>query len=87
VMRADDDAALVDGLIHRFKLSAGEAELLYWVVKGTALRDIADVLGSSPRTVQKHLDQVLEKLGVQTRSAAVELAISRVPGLGRSTER
>ncbi|HEX2012142.1 MAG TPA: response regulator [Roseateles sp.] len=81
VMREADDAALLDGLIHGFKLTAREAEVLYWVVKGKTNQDIGDILGSSPRTVQKHLEHVFEKLGVETRTAAAALAMSRVRGL------
>jgi len=81
VMREADDAALMDGLIHGFKLTAREAEVLYWVVKGKTNADIGDILGSSPRTVQKHLEHVFEKLGVETRTAAAALAMSRVRGL------
>jgi DNA-binding NarL/FixJ family response regulator len=81
VMREADDAALMDGLVHSFKLTAREAEVLYWVVKGKTNADIGDILGSSPRTVQKHLEHVFEKLGVETRTAAAALAMSRVRGL------
>lgn len=81
VMREADDAALMDGLIHGFRLTAREAEVLYWVVKGKTNADIGDILGSSPRTVQKHLEHVFEKLGVETRTAAAALAMSKVRGL------
>lgn len=81
VMREADDAALMDGLVHSFKLTAREAEVLYWVVKGKTNADIGYILGSSPRTVQKHLEHVFEKLGVETRTAAAALAMSRVRGL------
>jgi len=81
VMREADDAALMDGLIHGFKLTAREAEVLYWVVKGKTNLDIGDILGSSPRTVQKHLEHVFEKLGVETRTAAAAMAMGKVRGL------
>jgi len=81
VMREADDAALMDGLIHGFKLTAREAEVLYWVVKGKTNADIGDILGSSPRTVQKHLEHVFEKLGVETRTAAAAMAMGKVRGL------
>ena len=81
VMREADDAALMDGLIHGFKLTTREAEVLYWVVKGKTNLDIGDILGSSPRTVQKHLEHVFEKLGVETRTAAAAMAMGKVRGL------
>ena len=67
-------AAIVTAVMQTFKLTLREAEVLYWVVKGKTNRDIADILGMSPRTVNKHLEHVFEKLGVETRAAAAALA-------------
>jgi DNA-binding CsgD family transcriptional regulator len=66
------------------RLTAREAEVLYWVVKGKTNRDVGDILGASPRTITKHLEHVFEKLGVETRTAAAALALSRVKDLARS---
>lgn len=82
VMREASDAATVQSLAAAFKLTAREAQVLYWVVKGKTNRDIADILGMSPRTVNKHLEHVFEKLGVETRTAAAGLAMGRVRQLG-----
>ena len=49
-------------------------EVLSWVAKGKTNRDVADILGLSSRTVNKHLEHVFEKLGVETRAAATALA-------------
>ena len=51
-----------------------EAEVLSWLAKGKTNRDIADILGMSPRTVNKHLEHIFEKLGVETRTAAAAVA-------------
>ena len=84
VMRESDDAAVVEAVMLACKLTAREAEVLYWVVKGKTNRDIGDILGTSPRTITKHLEHVFEKLGVETRTAAAALALSRVKELARS---
>jgi DNA-binding NarL/FixJ family response regulator len=55
-------------------LTPRETEVLSWLAKGKTNRDIADILGMSPRTVNKHLEHIFEKLGVETRSAATALA-------------
>ena len=55
-------------------LTPREAEVLSWLAKGKTNRDIGDILGMSHRTVNKHLEHVYEKLGVETRSAAAALA-------------
>ncbi|EON16796.1 two-component system response regulator [Cupriavidus necator] len=52
-------------------LTLREAEVMAWVARGKTNRDIADILGMSPRTVNKHLEHIYEKLGVETRTAAV----------------
>jgi DNA-binding CsgD family transcriptional regulator len=52
--------------------------VLYWVVKGKINRDIGDILGSSPATVKKHLEHILAKMGVETRTAGAAMALSRI---------
>lgn len=59
---------------HAPSLTAREAEVLLWVARGKTNRDIAEILGMSPRTVNKHLEHVFEKLGVETRTAAAAAA-------------
>ncbi len=55
-------------------LTPRETEVLSWVAKGKTNRDVAEILCMSPRTVNKHLEHVFEKLGVETRAAAAGLA-------------
>jgi DNA-binding CsgD family transcriptional regulator len=43
---------------------------LLWIARGKSNRDIGDILGLSPRTVNKHLEQVYSKLGVENRASA-----------------
>jgi CheY-like chemotaxis protein/DNA-binding CsgD family transcriptional regulator len=71
------DTAAIDVLVAAFKLTAREAEVLVWVAKGKTNRDIGDILGASPRTVTKHMEHILQKLGVETRTAAAGLALGR----------
>jgi DNA-binding response OmpR family regulator/DNA-binding CsgD family transcriptional regulator len=80
VLREENDGAAVETLIAAFRLTQREAEVLYWVVQGKTSKDIGDILGSSPRTVNKHLEHVFEKLGVETRTAAANLALGKLRG-------
>ena len=57
-----------------FGLTLREGEVLSWLSKGKTNRDIAQILGLSPRTVDKHLEQVYAKLGVENRTAAAAIA-------------
>jgi DNA-binding NarL/FixJ family response regulator len=61
-------------LINIFGLTQKEAEVLYWAMQGKTNKDVADILGGSPRTVNKHMEHIFEKLGVETRTAAAALA-------------
>ena len=56
--------------------------MLSWLAKGKTNRDIADILGMSPATVKKHLERVYVKLGVETRTAAASVALSRLRPAG-----
>jgi DNA-binding response OmpR family regulator len=57
-------------LRQHFGLTLRESEVLLWIARGKSNRDIADILGLSHRTVNKHLEQVYAKLGVENRASA-----------------
>ncbi len=56
-------------------LSPREAEVLLWMAQGKANHDIATILGCSHATVKKHAVHIFAKLGVETRAAAMLIAI------------
>jgi DNA-binding CsgD family transcriptional regulator len=66
-------AQRIDG----FGLTRRESEVLAWVGRGKTNRDISAILGMSPRTVQKHVEHIFQKLGVETRTAAATKAIEQ----------
>ncbi len=78
VLREESDAAQINALMALFKLTQREAEVLNWVIKGKTNKDIGDILGTSPRTVNKHLEHVFAKLNVETRTAAASLAMNKL---------
>lgn len=69
---ADSDQ---ETLQRAFSLTSREAEVLLWLSGGKANRDIGEILNISPRTVNKHLEQVFVKLGVENRAAATAAAV------------
>ncbi|MBP6902642.1 MAG: response regulator [Burkholderiaceae bacterium] len=73
-----DDAAVIEAMVQAFRVTAREAEVLYWVAKGKTNRDIGDILGASPRTITKHMEHILQKLGVETRTAAAGMVLGRL---------
>lgn len=60
----------------KLNLTLREAEVLVWLARGKANRDIGEILGLSPRTVNKHLEQIYAKIGVENRAAATALAVT-----------
>jgi DNA-binding NarL/FixJ family response regulator len=51
------------------------AEALLWLAQGKTNSDIASILGISESTVKKHVQEIFEKLGVETRGAATVRAL------------
>lgn len=64
-----------DALRQAFGLTQRESEVLLWIARGKSNKDIGDILGLSPRTVNKHLEQVYTKLGVENRASAAIKAV------------
>ena len=56
-------------------LTMRESEVLLWISRGKANREIGEILAISPRTVNKHLEQIFVKLGVENRASAAARAI------------
>ncbi|MCC4284919.1 DNA-binding response regulator [Marinobacter salarius] len=59
----------------RFSLTGRESDVLLWIANGKTNREIGQILEMSPRTVNKHLEQVFRKLGVENRTSAAAAAI------------
>jgi DNA-binding NarL/FixJ family response regulator len=62
-------------LAKAFGLSPREAEVLIWLAHGKSNKDIAEILEMSPRTVNKHLEQIFNKLAVEKRTSAATMAV------------
>lgn len=78
LLSEESDEAQIHALTTTFGLTKRESEVLYWAIKGKTNRDIGDILGTSPRTVNKHLEHVFTKLGVETRTAAASFVASKL---------
>lgn len=64
------------------KITVREADVLLWISRGKSNRDISEILNISARTVNKHLEQVFTKLGVENRAAAASIATRVVAAYG-----
>jgi DNA-binding CsgD family transcriptional regulator len=65
-------------------LTEREADVLGWIAQGKTDAETGMVLGISPRTVAKHLEHIFDKLGVETRTAAVVRAVETARSDGHS---
>ena len=59
----------------QFGLTPRAAEALLWLAQGKTNSDIAVILGITESTVKKHVQEMFEKLGVETRGAATVRAL------------
>ena len=62
-------------LAEAFDITTREADVLLWITHGKSNREVAEILSLSPRTVNKHLEQIFAKLGVENRTAAATMAV------------
>jgi DNA-binding CsgD family transcriptional regulator len=56
-------------------LSRRELEALAWIAQGKTNSELAAILGISLSTAKKHVEHILDKLGVETRTAAASIAL------------
>ena len=66
-----------DALMRALRLTQREAEVLHWVALGKTNTEVGSVLAMSPRTVNKHLEHIFQKLNVETRTAATTVALNK----------
>jgi DNA-binding CsgD family transcriptional regulator len=69
--RSAIDPAALAGL----PLTRRESEILAYVAVGKTNPEIGTILGISTRTVSKHMEHILQRLGVETRTAAAAYAL------------
>lgn len=68
------------------QLTRSENGVLKWMVEGKRNAEIANIVGVSPRTVEKHVQAILRKLEVENRATAIiramELCVQAAPARG-----
>ena len=75
LLETERAASALESRLQHAALTARETEVLSWIAKGKTNRDIAEILSLSHRTVNKHLEHIYQKLGVETRAAAAAVAM------------
>jgi DNA-binding CsgD family transcriptional regulator len=67
------DPALQLQNLQKYGLTRRESDVLLWLAQRKTNVEIAIILGMSKRTVEKHLEHIFVKLGVETRGAAATI--------------
>jgi DNA-binding NarL/FixJ family response regulator len=68
------DFSSADPLV-KLGLTPRATETLLWLAQGKTNSDIAAILGITESTIKKHVQEIFEKLGVETRVAATVRAL------------
>lgn len=76
-----DESGVEIALSRALSVTPRESEVLLWLSRGKSNADIAEILGVSPRTVNKHLEQIYKKMGVENRTAAVRIVMQIIERL------
>lgn len=74
IVKTKQDKSAID-LQQELPVTKRESEVLYWVSYGKTSWEISQILTMSPRTVNKHLEQIYKKLGVDNRTSAAAISI------------
>jgi DNA-binding CsgD family transcriptional regulator len=64
-------------LLQDLGLTPQESHIMHWLIQGKRDSEIARILNSKTRTVEKHTQHIFAKLGVETRTAAALVALER----------
>lgn len=70
-----DRSYTIDKMNHPQKLTKRELDCLFYLMRGKTMREIAASVFSSPRTVEKHIENIKMKFGCRSRSEIIEFAI------------
>ncbi|MBQ0761045.1 MAG: response regulator transcription factor [Zhongshania sp.] len=68
----------IDRLRSALPITERESEVLLWIAHGKTNREIGTILSMSPRTANKHLEQIFRKLNVENRTAAAVIALKHL---------
>ena len=71
LLLTEEQPVFAPALLETLGLTHRESEVLHWVAEGKSNPEIGIILDLSPRTVSKHLENIFQKLGVESRTAAL----------------
>lgn len=74
----EESATLAADRLQALGLSPREAEVMQWVCEGKTNPEIAQILNVTTHTVNRHLEHILAKLGVDNRQKAIVVVMERL---------
>ena len=80
VIELQSNASLGPNALLTLGLTPREAEVLFWLSEGKTNAEIGLILSSARRTVEKHVEHILEKLQIENRAAAIRTALAVLKG-------
>ena len=78
LLLTEEQSVFSTELLQTLGLTARESEVLYWLAEGKTNPEIGIILESSPRTVGKHVEHIFQKLGVESRTAALLYVVEKL---------
>jgi DNA-binding CsgD family transcriptional regulator len=84
LLLAEEAILSIFAALELLDLTQREAEILAGIIRGRSNQEIATELRMSINTVRKHLEHIYQKLGVQSRTEAIAVALDRLGGLNVS---
>lgn len=74
-IKTADPGKRIELIRDKLGLTSREAEVLYWMSQGKSNKELALILGISPRTVTKFTELIYSKLQVDNRTSAANMAL------------
>jgi DNA-binding CsgD family transcriptional regulator len=71
LLLSEEEQIAAQARLQRLGLSERESEVMLWLAEGKSNAEIGTILSLSPRTVEKHVAQIIAKLGVENRATAI----------------
>ncbi len=71
LLLTEERSALSTEILQRLGLTARESEIVWLLAQGKSNADMAEALSLTTRTVEKHIEHILNKLNVSSRMAAL----------------
>ena len=78
LLLTEEQSVFAKEMLQTLGLTERESEVLHWLAEGKSNPEIGIILCASPRTIGKHVEHIFQKLGVETRTAALLYVVEKL---------